>query len=189
MLTLSIKKKWYDMILSGKKKEEYREIKPYYISRFRKILYVPAFFLDNIVLKGLKDCEKYPFKVLFRNGYGRNVPAFIAECTLSVGTGKEEWGAEKGKQYFVLTIHKILEIKYGWIKIQGYEYKDQLPKKDCMIWITRVFCTGERWVQKVEYYAGEDIDWDGTLAWMPDCEKEPEPYMGNDVRVIQSVRS
>ena len=31
MLTLPIKKKWFDMILSGEKKEEYREIKPYKI--------------------------------------------------------------------------------------------------------------------------------------------------------------
>ena len=34
MLTLPIKKKWFDMIVSGEKKEEYREIKPYYDSRF-----------------------------------------------------------------------------------------------------------------------------------------------------------
>ena len=34
MLTLPIKKKWFDMIKSGEKKEEYREIKPYYVSRF-----------------------------------------------------------------------------------------------------------------------------------------------------------
>lgn len=34
MLTLPIKKKWFDMIKSGEKKEEYREIKPYYASRF-----------------------------------------------------------------------------------------------------------------------------------------------------------
>ena len=34
MLTLPIKKKWYDMILSGEKKEEYREQKPYYTKRF-----------------------------------------------------------------------------------------------------------------------------------------------------------
>ena len=37
-MILPIKKKWYDMILSGKKKEEYREIKPYYIVRFMKML-------------------------------------------------------------------------------------------------------------------------------------------------------
>jgi hypothetical protein len=30
MLTLPIQKKWYDMILSGEKKEEYREIKQYF---------------------------------------------------------------------------------------------------------------------------------------------------------------
>lgn len=34
MLTLPIKKKWFDMILSGEKKEEYREIKEYYDVRF-----------------------------------------------------------------------------------------------------------------------------------------------------------
>ena len=32
MLVLPIKKKWFDMILSGEKKEEYREIKRYYES-------------------------------------------------------------------------------------------------------------------------------------------------------------
>lgn len=36
MLILPIKKKWFDMILSGEKKEEYREIKPYYESRLPK---------------------------------------------------------------------------------------------------------------------------------------------------------
>lgn len=37
MLTLPIKNKWFNMILSGEKKEEYRELKPYYISRFKNI--------------------------------------------------------------------------------------------------------------------------------------------------------
>lgn len=34
MLTLPIKKKWFDMILSGEKKEEYREHNDYYFTRF-----------------------------------------------------------------------------------------------------------------------------------------------------------
>lgn len=34
MLTLPIKKCWFDKIKTGEKKEEYREIKPYYTSRF-----------------------------------------------------------------------------------------------------------------------------------------------------------
>lgn len=33
-LKLTLKKKWFDMIASGEKKEEYREIKPYWIKRF-----------------------------------------------------------------------------------------------------------------------------------------------------------
>lgn len=39
MLVLPIKKKWFDMILSGEKKEEYRDIKPYYKTRFEHIWY------------------------------------------------------------------------------------------------------------------------------------------------------
>lgn len=47
-------------------------------------------------------------EIMFRNGYSKNSPSFIAKCTLSAGTGKEEWGAEPGKEYYKL---KILEIK------------------------------------------------------------------------------
>ena len=32
-LTLSVRKQWYDMIVSGEKTEEYREIKPYWMNR------------------------------------------------------------------------------------------------------------------------------------------------------------
>lgn len=97
MLTLPIKKKWYDMILSGEKKEEYREIKPYYESRFCRLC-------RNGLIGG--NAEK---EILFRNGYGKNSPSFVARCRLSIGTGKEEWGAEKGKEYFVLEIKEIRE--------------------------------------------------------------------------------
>ena len=41
MLTLPIKKKWFGMILSGEKKEECREIKPYYILRFANAIEIP----------------------------------------------------------------------------------------------------------------------------------------------------
>jgi hypothetical protein len=36
-MILPIKSKWFYMILSGDKKEEYREIKPYYTIRFKKM--------------------------------------------------------------------------------------------------------------------------------------------------------
>lgn len=116
MLTLPIKRKWFDMILSGEKKEEYREIKPYYESR------LPAnfgYFFANEELKTgytfnselQKSVEaEHEAEIMFRNGYSKNSPSFIAKCTLSVRTGKEEWGAEKGKEYFVLTINEKVSI-------------------------------------------------------------------------------
>lgn len=110
MPTLPIKKKWFDMILSGEKKEEYREIKPYYISRFKNIMKVPELVSDDSFIDGLSvHADKFIYRIQFRNGYSKTSPSFIAKCTLSVGTGKEEWGAEKGREYFVLTIHEILK--------------------------------------------------------------------------------
>ena len=97
MLTLPIKKKWFDLILSGEKKEEYREIKPYYISRFSKVFSM----VDGIPVD-LKETQ-----IKFTNGYGNKVPSFIADCHLEMRTGKEEWGAEKDIIYYVLHIHKI----------------------------------------------------------------------------------
>ncbi len=44
---------------------------------------------------------------MFRNGYSKTSPSFIAKCTLSVGIGKEEWGAEPGKIYYRLHIKEV----------------------------------------------------------------------------------
>lgn len=129
MLTLPIKKKWFDMILSGEKKEEYREIKQYWIIRLAKELgYInlATFRAETeIFLNDIKS-NKYMGVILakFRNGYGSNVPSFIAYVTISVGTGEDKWGAEKGKQYFVLTIHGITEIGHKADKAAGQEIKN-----------------------------------------------------------------
>lgn len=98
MLILPIKKQWFDMILSGEKTEEYREIKPYYRSR----LYHEG-FLDQYGLPVL-----WQDWVLFRNGYSKNSPSFEAFCTVDIRIGKTEWGAEPNTEYYVL---KILDIR------------------------------------------------------------------------------
>lgn len=48
MLTLPIKKKWFDMILSGEKKEEYREYNDYYDSRFYHLRVKEIYQISNI---------------------------------------------------------------------------------------------------------------------------------------------
>ena len=98
MLVLPIKKNWYDMILSGEKREEYREIKSYYTSRFKGIG-----LLDN---DGNEVSLKF-VPIMFRNGYSEKSPSFVAFCWLSKGYGRVEWGAEKDKKYYRLHIAKI----------------------------------------------------------------------------------
>ena len=109
MLILPIKKKWFDMIASGEKKEEYREIKPYYDSRIGKEMFgLPLKNISKTLLE--KSYNTKEFWVAFHNGYSRNCPTLYANCVLDIGTGKEEWGAEPGKEYYIL---KILEIEKG----------------------------------------------------------------------------
>lgn len=92
MLILPIKKKWFDMIVSGEKKEEYREIKPYWTKRLTKNL--PMW--ETGLIK-------------FRNGYENDRPTIICKVVMSIRQGKEEWGAEPEKEYYVLEILEVLE--------------------------------------------------------------------------------
>ncbi len=101
MLTLPTKGKWFYMILSGEKGEEYREIKPYYMTRFKKVF---DMYPNSHIPIGTDKRE-----IRFRNGYGSSRPEFVAICSLDVKTGKEEWGAEPGKEYYTLKIHEITE--------------------------------------------------------------------------------
>lgn len=102
MLVLPIKREWFDMIRSGEKHEEYREIKPYYDSRLKK--YMP---------KQIKPKEYIApvFEIVFRNGYEHNSPSIRCRCVMMIGTGRKEWGAIPGQQYYVLRILEILEVK------------------------------------------------------------------------------
>jgi hypothetical protein len=87
MLTLPIKRKWFDMIESGEKKEEYREITPYYEAR-----------LGKYMKEGL-------FQIILRAGYRKNSPKMSCIVWLNKGTGRQEWGAEPGKMYFILRVY------------------------------------------------------------------------------------
>ena len=88
-LKLVLKEKWYRMIERGEKLEEYREIKPFYDRLFRAVV--------------IYD------KVTFYLGYAKNRP----QMTFSVRdicrcTGREDWGAEKGKKYYVIKLGERL---------------------------------------------------------------------------------
>lgn len=132
MLVLPIKKKWYDMLLSGEKKEEYRELKPYYTKRFLTAVqkYQLQKFKDglcgdkswydcvkqdvgtseNINCETFLECvktHKLKMYVIFRNGYSKKSPSFAAMVEISIGTGNPEWGAVPNEEYYVLKIKTI----------------------------------------------------------------------------------
>lgn len=96
VLHLTLKKKWFNMIASGDKKEEYREIKKHWISRI-----IPS---GNLV----DPCRDFS-AIEFKNGYGEDAPTLLVRCEgIDIGTGKENWGAEPGKEYFVIKLGNII---------------------------------------------------------------------------------
>lgn len=94
MLTLPIKKKWFDMICSGEKTEEYREMTPYYEQRFKN--------LELLDEHGNPTNEEAC--LILRNGYGYDRPEVTVLVRLKIGTGFPAWGAEEGMWYYVLEI-------------------------------------------------------------------------------------
>lgn len=87
------------MIISGEKKEEYRDIKSHYISRF--------------VHKGETGDGKLFNEVKFRNGYHTDAPTVTLKCLgIEVRQGKPEWGAILGVEYFVIKLGEIKNIHH-----------------------------------------------------------------------------
>lgn len=105
-MTLTIKRKWLDMIRSGEKKEEYRDIKHYYTARFRRLMTFAPWSDDYTiaVVRSATDRGGVPIKVILRGGYSMLSPAILVSGKLVIGAGKPEWGAEPGKEYYVLRI-------------------------------------------------------------------------------------
>ena len=114
-LTLFLKKKWFDMIASGEKTEEYREIKPYWEKRLLDYDainrdYEMLMFRRFMVGKGVNPLE-YPrgfTHVRFHRGYTKITMTFEID-SITFGKGKEEWGAELGKMYFVIKLKRRSE--------------------------------------------------------------------------------
>jgi len=89
ILHLTLKKKWFDMISTGEKREEYRHIKSYWNKR----------------LMG-KDYDV----IVFRNGYSKNSPTMIVELKeILSGFGVVEWGAPESQPVYIIKLGNILQ--------------------------------------------------------------------------------
>jgi hypothetical protein len=97
ILHLTLKRKWFELIESGVKKEEYREIKPFWSKRL------------------MRNYDR----IEFRNGYGKNIPSFTIELKeIRVGLGIVEHGAPENKEVFIVKLGKVISTSDG-VKKEG----------------------------------------------------------------------
>jgi hypothetical protein len=98
VLHLNLKSKWFDMIACGEKKEEYREIKPYW----------GRLFQTGIKIKG-RNYHPSDVVICFSNGYAKDRKQMLFKCkNLATRTGRPEWGAEPNQIYYVLLLGERL---------------------------------------------------------------------------------
>ena len=104
ILDLPLKKEWYDLIESGVKKEEYREIKPYWCKRFLN-LDKPLFSHRN----GYQDANVKGYThVRFRYGYTNRTMLFELKG-ITIGNGNTAWGAPEDNEVFILKLGNRVE--------------------------------------------------------------------------------
>jgi len=104
ILHLTLRKKWFDMILSGKKQEEYREIKKYWNNRLLEG------FSVGCCVDGLQP-KKFDV-VVFKNGYQKNAPSMVVELkSISTGEAKPEWSENWKGKVFKIKLGVIISTK------------------------------------------------------------------------------
>ncbi len=98
ILHLTLKKKWYDMISSGEKKEEYREIKPYWEQRLELPRLAP--FVTRL--------KEFDF-VVFKNGYSKDAPSMKVECKgIKLDYSKAKWCDGVEDFCYVIKLGKVI---------------------------------------------------------------------------------
>lgn len=99
-LTLTLKKQWFDMIKSGEKKEEYREIKPFWKKRLRNVVLKTAL---STVYEGFQRYDNLVFTLGYPKAGDKERRLEFKNPRIHIGEGRPEWGAEPGKNYFVIS--------------------------------------------------------------------------------------
>lgn len=110
---LPLKAKWYDMIESGEKKEEYRALTWHWLKRLCYNWENGDRYVDCKTGISCHECLKneymaYPFDaVVFRYGYTKRFMVWSIE-RISIGQGRTEWGAPENKDVFVIKLKERL---------------------------------------------------------------------------------
>lgn len=124
ILHLPLKAKWYDMIESGEKTEEYREITPYFMVRLFEMNddevtgnYRPMSKKTAQDIVNHPECseiiseaiECYDIRARYthvRFHYGYTQRCFINRIdSITIGRGNPEWGAPTDRDVFIIRHH------------------------------------------------------------------------------------
>lgn len=126
-IQMTLTKQWFEMTRSGEKKEDYREITPYWATRFlgknqaawAKYLEqadsfrAPYYFANQSRINYALECLKFFDTNIMTLGYPKkdNHQRILKlnHKGVEIRTGNPEWGAKKGKIYFVLMHGSIIE--------------------------------------------------------------------------------
>lgn len=111
VLRLTLKKKWYDMILSGEKKEEYREIKMYWWHRLVQCGECYGFLsCDLLPPNKWKMIMAKNFDLIeFKNGYSKTAPTMLVEFKgIEIGKANPEWSDNWKGEVFAISLGAVL---------------------------------------------------------------------------------
>ena len=113
-LCLTVHKKWFDMIVSGEKKEEYRSLSPHWASRLCKLQHFQY-------IEGMEDClsdkfspvifKQYDIVYFFNGGYfSEKLPFCRVKLEgISIGLPKPEWTEEPTQKLLFCTWVKLFK--------------------------------------------------------------------------------
>ena len=117
VLTLTVSKQWFDMIVADEKTEQYREIKPYLVARLFQnnsnivdMKYLASCFEGRTdLLKKYIDAQRIVLKqythVLFINGFRKDSPRIEKEIeSISIGKPKKGLCPDKwlNTEFFII---------------------------------------------------------------------------------------
>lgn len=106
ILDLPLKKEWYNMIESGEKLEEYREIKSYWkkrLCRTKGNCDWGGYCKMSLCIK--KNIHTNYTHVRFRYGYTKRTMLFEID-TITIGRGNPKWGAPTDRDVFIIKLKK-----------------------------------------------------------------------------------
>ena len=103
ILDLPLKAQWYDMIESGEKLEEYRQIKEFWIKR---LFENPSLYNIQFLFSSKIKFKNYN-AIRFRYGYTKRTMLFKLK-DISIGIGNPKWGAPK-EEVFILKLGNKIE--------------------------------------------------------------------------------